>query len=275
MTVARNVMRGASGGFDITNAKLLASDDTQGPLMSYGSGWWTDDGVHLYTTTWVNEDTNYFTSDLDLTTLAYNNQYVWSNEDVVGVAVDPAGSTAMLFDSGRSIRQLLLNSAFSLSGATVVSTSASQIRTSGNGSYTMYGGTMSRDGQYIFTMGSGLVGVRRYTLATPFVLSSLVSYFPDAGQEVNLSAGPSLIGFPFGMTISHDGLFLRVTDRDSKAIYQWELSTPHDLTTAEFSGEYIDAVNLFGVAGVAAHPSDARIVYALSQVTGITKWRVA
>jgi hypothetical protein len=275
MTVARNVMRGAGGGFDIANAKLLASNDSEKALMTYGSGWWTDDEVHLYATTWTAEDTNYFTSDLDLTALTYNNQYVWGNEDVVGVAVNPAGSIAMLFDSGRSIRQLNLNSAFSLAGASVASTSASNIRTSANSSYTMYGGTMSRDGTYIYTMENNLVGVRRYTLATPFVLSSLVSAYPDAGQEVDLSAGPSAIGFPFGMSISHDGVWLRVSDRNATAMYQWKLSTPHDLTTAEFSGEYIDAVNLFGVAGVAAHPSDARIVYALSQVTGITKWRVA
>ncbi len=269
-------MRGASGGFDIANAKLLASDDTQGPLMSYGSGWWTDDGVHLYTTTWVNEDTNHLTSDLDLSAaVVYENQYVWGNEDVVGVAVNPAGSIAIIFDKDRSIRQLNLSPAFRLAGAGIASTSSGVIRTSANSSYTMYGGTMSRDGTYIYTMENNLVGMRRYTLATPFVLSSLVSGYPDAGQEVDLSAGPSAIGFPFGMSISHDGVWLRVSDRNATAMYQWKLSTPYDLTTAEFLGEYIDATNLIGVGGIAAHPTDSRIAYTTSQITGIIKWRVA
>lgn len=268
-------LRGAGGGSaHITSAVLLANNDSQASLMSYGSGWWTDNGENLYTTQWSAERSNHFESDLDVTALTYRSYYIWNNEDVVGIVVNATGTIVIIFDSNRAIRQFSTSTDYRLSSMSVTTTLSGSIKNSAGSNYTMYGGTLSRDGQYLYTMQSGIAGIRRYTLATPFVLSSIVSTLPDAGQEVNVSADPTLVGFPFGLSISHDGQWLHVADRNTKALYQWKLNTPYDLSTIEWVGEFVDAVNMASVAGVASHPTDARFVYVLGQATGISKWRV-
>jgi hypothetical protein len=260
---------------DITNAELLASNDSEKGRMRYGSGWWSDDGGHLYTTDW-DVETFHLTSDLDLTSMNYENLYSWTSQKMFGVAINSTGTTAFIFNEDRGIRQLTLNTPYSLSGTSTVTTSNNNyIKNSLGNNYNLFGGTMSRDGQYIYTMSSDLV-VHRYTLATPFVLSSIVSLLPDAGQEVDLSADPTAVTpTPWGLCISHDGRWVHVADRNADAMYQWKLSTPYDLSTIEWVGEYVDSGNLNALAGMASHPTDASIVYALGQIHGISKWRVS
>jgi hypothetical protein len=271
MTVSGK-LRGIGGGGSIENAVLLASDATYAMQMRYGSGWWSDDGTHLYASTW-GEEGHHFSSDLDLTSLALQDTYTWSSKDIMGTVMKPDGAIAMIFDDGRDLRGLNPSTPFDLYPAgTRVTT---DLRTAENGSYALRGGTASRSGDYLFTL-SGAREILRYSLTAAFDPLTLVAQTADVGQVLDLSVGPSgPIDTIFGVCISHDGTLLHVGERSTNAIFQWKLSTPHDLTTAVFVGEFFDAVNLSAIGGVAAHPSDKTIIYGLSQHTGITKWRVA
>ncbi|WP_083101388.1 hypothetical protein [Pseudophaeobacter leonis] len=273
MTVSAK-LRGAGSGGSIEDAKLLAIDSTYPALVRYGSGWWVDGGDHFYSSTYTFHDYNHFTGDLDLATFTYENEYTWTNSDTFGIAVAADGTKGMMFTGDAETRDFTMPTPYSFAG--VPGGTAYRFKNSANSNVSCVGATTSRDGLYVYLLDTGHI-VRRYSMTSPFDPSTIVAVTPDAGQEIDLDSLPGVLAFvaTYGISISHDGTLLHIADRNLKTLVQFELSTPYDLTSVIYVGSYLDAVNLSGIGGVAAHPSDRTIVYALSQQTGISKWRVA
>jgi len=84
----------------------------------------------------------------------------------------------------------------------------------------------SPDGAKMFVVGDVGADVNEYTLTTPFDVStaSFVDSFSFAEQETN----------PFGLAFSSDGTKMFVVGLDGKAVHEYTLTTPFEVSPASF-----------------------------------------
>lgn len=87
----------------------------------------------------------------------------------------------------------------------------------------------STDGLTMFMLGDGLNAVLQYTLTTAFDVTT-ATY---SGNSLNIAAQESI---PRGMTISPNGLRLFIVGDVSDTVYQYNLISAFDLSTASYSG---------------------------------------
>lgn len=82
----------------------------------------------------------------------------------------------------------------------------------------------SNDGVYMFYSTETDNSIKRYTLSTPRDISTAVQ---DSGQSLS-----STWSFAFNVCITENGEYIYFSPDVSRKLYQYQLTTPYDLTTA-------------------------------------------
>jgi len=95
---------------------------------------------------------------------------------------------------------------------------------------------VSQDGTRLFVLESSLYDVVQYNLSTPFNLST-ATY---SGSSFNVAAQDDS---SYGMTFNPDGTKMLIAGQNNSRIYQYDLSTAFDLSTASYSGESLSVEN--------------------------------
>jgi len=95
--------------------------------------------------------------------------------------------------------------------------------------------TISSNGLRLFMVDSTNASIFQYNLGTPNDLSTA------SFSGISLDISPEDTS-PRGLTISSNGLRLFMVGTTNNRIYQYNLTTPNDLSTASFSGDDLDIV---------------------------------
>ena len=98
-----------------------------------------------------------------------------------------------------------------------------------------YGHTMSYDGSKVYIIGAGDI-IYQYSLTTPFNLGS----FSYESKSLNINTTSAEARDLF---INKNGTKIYTIDQFADRIYQFNLSTPFDITTATYSNKNISIVN--------------------------------
>ena len=98
------------------------------------------------------------------------------------------------------------------------------------------GVTISNDGMTIFIIGTGSLSIHQYNLSIANDLSTAVY----SGNSFNVSGEDSA---PASVSVSSNGLVLIVSGDTSNAIYQYDMSSPNDITTTSYSGNSINVTS--------------------------------
>lgn len=139
------------------------------------------------------------------------------------------GSTATA-----SIFSYTLGTAFDLS--TAVYDTGADLDVSGQ-DLTPYGLCISHDGLHLYMVGDNNNKVHQYDLSTAWDLSTAV--YAGAGNDLSVAAQD---GNPAGVAIGKLGTRLYVAGRANNKVYQYNLTTAYDLSTAAYSaGDDLDA----------------------------------
>lgn len=97
---------------------------------------------------------------------------------------------------------------------------------------TAYAFTFSSDGLKLYNSSNFYNRLFQQSLTVPFDLSTLVS---SSGSYFDYS---SLFSSTYGIAINPDGTRFFIADYDNSLIYQFNLSTPYDITTASVAGTF-------------------------------------
>jgi DNA-binding beta-propeller fold protein YncE len=188
-------------------------------------------------------ENGYVTATGNMNALNYNNvSFSVAGQDTYpnGIAFNNDGSKLyMLGRDNDSVFQYTLSTPFDLSTASYDNVSFSVAAQDTR----PYGIAFNNDGSKMYMVGTASDSVHRYTLSTPDDLST-ASYdsvsFDLSAQETQ----------PYDIAFNNDGSKMYILGYYNKAVFQYTLSTPDDLSTASY-----DSVS-FGVAGPYRYPYD-------------------
>lgn len=216
--------------FSVTGA-ALARDVSLSAQDATPSGiYFKDDGLTLYmmgrTNSYVNQYT--LTSPYNFGTMTYTRQFSVASQTTSATEVFFSNDGTKMYvmgSSAKTIYQYTLSTAWNISTATyTTSYLAAAIDDTG---YTAI--QISSDGLYIYVVSASSDNIYRFTLATPFDLSSIIS---TSKQTLYFGARTSN---PLTLTINNTGkeLFL-VSTSSPVAVLRYTMSTPWDLSTATY-----------------------------------------
>ena len=133
------------------------------------------------------------------------------------------------------------------------------------------GFTIDPNGLYLFAVDSSTDHIRRYDFGTAWDLSTLNTTM-TSGQQVNHNsrdAGPVDVAF------NSSGTKMFVAGQDNDRIYQWNLSTAWDLSTASYYDNHsVSGSNYVngGFNGIFVTPNDASIYTVCRNTDRVAKW---
>jgi len=195
------------------------SSDIEGVAVS-------KDGTHIYMS---NENSNRIdayelSTPYDISTATNKRTRSTGNEEGAHIALD--GSSFIYGDDQSAVaEQLFFNTAFDLNSVSTTSSfdTSNQI---GNSQQAI---SMSYDGTKFYTIGRNPARLAQYSLSNPFdISSSSVDATINIGNAYNFEADNLA-----GMDLTTDGSYMYITEGSgSDDVYQFELSTPNDFTTA-------------------------------------------
>jgi surface protein len=161
----------------------------------------------------------------DITTATYNNFFAVGGQDAVprGVAFSTDG-TKMFVSGNINVYQYSLSTAFQVNTATYSGTSYVTAAAAGRGVF------FSPTGDRMFFTATGDNSVRQYNLSTPYDISTpnvtYIGLFSFATQDSS----------PQSTFFSPDGLKMFMVGDNTDRVYQYNLSTAFELSTATYSG---------------------------------------
>lgn len=206
------------------DASLSAQDGTPSGI------YFKSDGLKVYmmgrTNSYVNEYT--LTSAYNLGTISYTRQFSVASQTTSATEVffNDAGTKMYVVSSAnKTVYQYTLGTAWNISTATY---STSYLAASIDDT-TYTGITLSRDGKYLYVINSSSDNLYRFTLSTPFSLSTL-----DASTKQTLYVGAVNV-LPSSISFSIDGKYLFITNTSPGKVSKYTLSTAWDLSTATYT----------------------------------------
>jgi hypothetical protein len=229
-----------TNSFGISNSSFVLNTNVSGwhyngKLLSIaaketsGSGLFVKpDGTRAYITGTSSDAVHQYnlSTPYDITTGVFAATFSTAAQDgtASGVFFKPDGTKMYLLGyTNDAVFQYTLATAWDVSTATYDSVSFSVLAQD----TAMFDIHFSPDGTNMYTCGQTGDAVYRYTLSTPWVVSSAtyVSSFSIIGYPESSSAG---------LALSSDGTKLYVHGYDRNVLLQYALSTPWDITTATF-----------------------------------------
>jgi hypothetical protein len=193
----------------------------------------------------INYDKNKFSGQFDLSTASFSGTSfdVSSEEnDLTGVTFNGDGTKMFVVgDSGDSVYEYDLTTGFDLSTASYSGTSFDV----SNEDNQPTGVTFNGDGTKMFVVGRAFDNVFEYDLSTGFDLST-ASY---SGTSFDVSSEDT---DPHGVQFNGDGSKMFMVGRSNLNVYEYDLTTGFDLSTASYSGTSFDVgsedLNPYGFA---------------------------
>lgn len=217
---------GSSGIFKPTGSVYSTTNDLQitGSLIINGVSMLSAGGISQYS----------ITEDARPTGIDFNN---------TGTKMYIAGGIA------DKVFQYTLTSPYNIASATYdgVSLDASGLPQNPSNGYNFTSGiAFGSAGSKLFLTDEGSIAVFQYNLSTPYDLSTAVY----SGASLDVS-GQDI--YPNSVRLSTDGSKLYVLGLDSAAIYEYDLSTNFDLSTATYNSNFTDLNTLLGLFPISTY----------------------
>jgi len=227
--------------FDVSTADFAVSFSVFAEANTPSDVAFSSDGTKMFVVGSSGDDVSEYTlvSAFDVSTASFVGSFSVAGQDTSPFSVAFSSDGAKMFVLGREgddVNEYTLTTPFTLFHTTFVdsfSVAGQEIFPSDV--------TFSSDGTKMFVLGLEGDDVNEYTLATPFDVSTadFAVSFSVADQDT----------FPTGLAFSSDGTKMFVAGNEGDDINEYTLSTPFDVSTADF------AVS-FSVAGEDTIPSD-------------------
>jgi DNA-binding beta-propeller fold protein YncE len=184
------------------------------------------DGVNLYVTGSGGDDVNQYvlSTPWNVTTASFVRTFGVSSQETIpeSIRFKPDGTRMyILGQSGDDINEYSLSTAWDISTASFV-----QLFSIAGRESSPLGFEFSPDGVHMYVVGSSSDNVNQYVLSTPWNIStaSFVRVFvPTVGSIT-----------PEGIAFRPDGLRMFILDSTGDLVYQYNLSTPWDVSTSTF-----------------------------------------
>ena len=175
--------------------------------------------------------------------LAYNTLRGWY--------ISPDGYHAYYLEgtgtaSTSGINEYSLSTAYDLSTLSFERLGMINYTTAPNGLYFSYDGTKAYMSDEILYSGNTINYVYQFSLNTAWNISSFSGSSIKVYQQSNTTDYPVL--GPKGMAFSNDGVYFYVASQSLGKVYEWECTTPWDLTTASYTGSNISTSDLTSAA---------------------------
>ena len=229
--------------YDLANASYDSVSFSVASQSSYTFDFsFADSGTKLYAQKQFNGGTIYqytLSSAYDLSTASYaNKSYSFANGES-GFVITPDGSTLYISaNTGDAVYRYTFGTAFDVStlgsGTSMFSTSSVDTQPDKC--------KFNSNGTKFFLLGRNNKRIYEYAVSTAYDLSS-ASY---SNNSLLLSGQAAA---PLGFNFNSDGTKLFVSDNTTDTIFQYDLSTAYDITSASYSNIS------FSVAGQDATPS--------------------
>ena len=229
--------------YDLANAAYDSVNFSVASQSSYTFDFsFADSGTKLYAQKQFNGGTIYqytLSSAYDLSTASYaNKSYSFTNGES-GFVITPDGSTLYISaNTGDAVYRYTFSTAFDVStlgsGTSMFSTSSVDTQPDKC--------KFNSNGTKFFLLGRNNKRIYEYAVSTAYDLSS-ASY---SNNSLLLSGQAAA---PLGFNFNSDGTKLFVSDNTTDTIFQYDLSTAYDITSASYSNIS------FSVAGQDATPS--------------------
>ena len=234
-----------SGSLDITNLtydslSFLTTGQSGNPQAMVFS----PDGLRMIMCPYFGTDTLY-QYDLgvawDISTAVYNSISFALVQNSVAITASPDGTRLYVRDwaGARRVRQYSLGTPWDLATIGSVATSPDVFNSVDSG---QYGLQISPDGTKLFGVGVSNDNIYSYTMSTPWDITT-VSYdslFLDISSEDGIAQG---------LWISTDGLALLMPGGATSIIYQYAFTSPWDITTLSYTGNFISTAAQDGGLG--------------------------
>ena len=224
------LLEGAGVGFDLANASYdsksfsVASQETLPKGLSFNN-----DGTKLYVVGIIT-DTVYqysLTAAYDISTASYDSvSFSVASQATIpaGLFFSPDGTKFYLTDNNTdNVYQYNMSTAFDLSTASYSSSSFSYASQTNQGRDVAF----NSDGTKMYVLDDTNEVLYQYSLSTAFDLST-ASY---ASISLDVSSQDTS---PFGFRFNNDGTKLFIVGQQNDAVYQYNLNTAFDLSTASY-----------------------------------------
>ncbi len=182
-----------------------------------------------------------------------------------GLAFSPDGANMFAVGSqSDNVHQYELSTPWDITTASHdASYSISSQETSPNGL------AFSPDGARMFVVGSDSDKVHQYTLSTPWDITT--ASYDDASHDVS-----SQEDYPIGLAFSPDGANMFVVGDTNAHVYQYDLSTPWDISTASYTDASHDVIpQETAPTGLAFSPDGANMFTVGSQSDNVHQYELS
>ena len=181
-----------------------------------------------------------YSTQVDVASATFVDSYELGNISSVsatGMAFGDGGNKLFVVDNSTDrVYELALSTPYDISTATAT-TDISIINEESNSTDIAFNEAGSR----MFLIGTNRDQVLEFGLTTAFDLTTAAF----TGTALDLESG---VNNPTSMTFAPAGLKLYVGDASTADLYEYDLSTPYDLSTAAYSGTAISAIGQDGLA---------------------------
>ena len=232
-----------AGTFDVSTADFVHSFDVS-PQETVPSGMaFSADGAKMFVVGNQGDDVNEYTlpTPFDVSTAEFVHSFLVSSQETIptGVAFSADGTKMFVVgNQGDDVNEYTLSTPFNVSTADFVhSFGVSSQDTSPTGV------AFSADGSRMFVVGYVGDDVNEYTLSTPFDVST--AGFVDSFSVSPEERQPSDVAF------SADGSRMFVVGYVGDDVNEYTLSTPFDVSTADFAGSFYVSLQESEPTGVA------------------------
>jgi len=246
-----------SSAFDVSTADFAVSFSVAIQETSPQGVAFNSDGTKMFVVGAAGNDVNEYTLstpfDLSNADFAVSFSVVSQETTPRGIAFSSDGTKMFVVGSvGDDVNEYTLSTPFDLSTADFVNSFSVEIQEN-----SPRGLAFSSDGTKMFVVGSSGEDINEYTLSIPFDLSpiSFVDSFSVAMQETN----------PTGVAFSSDGTKMFVVGIDGDNVNEYTLSTPFEVSTADFAVSFSVAMQDDSPQGV-AFSSDGTKMFVVGNV---------
>ena len=236
-------LSGAGGiPYDIVSASLSTSFSISAQQTLPTGLAFSADGTKMFTCGELNSDVDEYTlsTAYDVSTASYSQNFSIAGQETepTGLAFNTDGTKMfVLGNAGNDVNEYALSTGFDVSTA-----SFSQAFSISAQEATPHGIAFNTDGTKMFIVGRAGVDVNEYVLSTGFDVST-ASYsqnFSVSSQEAD----------PLGIAFNSDGTKMFITGDSNDAVFQYNLSTGFDVSTASY------ASITFSVSSQDTNPND-------------------
>ena len=244
---------------DISGSNLLQTKDVSAQEGAPNAIDWGSDGDSMLITGGGSAAVHQYTGgEWDLSLATYERSLDVSTEDGTPTAAEyEAGDTSLYVpgDDTDSIYQYSLSTPANLSTATLersldVSAETTDPR----------GLDFAPDGETMFLVGAGVGNIEVYRLSEPWNISTAThqDVFDVSSQDAD----------PTGIAFGADGDRMLLSGEGTDAVYQYNLGSSYDLTTAMYTGNSLDVSSEGGRPSSVAYTDDGRVIFTTDRNNG-------